>query len=136
MRPTSLRCAAWLTSSSENRLPRMFGSANGIVIGWPVLPGMPGLLVSRRQSPECPLRSTNRASRLYTHLSDRYSPFYTKLIAATASEALHVLDALLYHHSEVAQRGDTIPMVAVIPTASFRAMHRWSACSSRLVSRT
>jgi TnpA family transposase len=23
----------------------------------------------------------------YTHLSDRYSPFYTKLIAATASEA-------------------------------------------------
>jgi TnpA family transposase len=35
--------------------------------------------------------------KAYTHLSDRYSSFYTKLIAATASEALHVLDALLYH---------------------------------------
>jgi TnpA family transposase len=39
--------------------------------------------------------------KVYTHLSDRYGPFYTKLIAATASEALHVLDALIYHQSEV-----------------------------------
>lgn len=42
--------------------------------------------------------------KVYTHLSDRYGPFYSKLIAATASEALHVLDALLYHQSEVAPR--------------------------------
>ena len=42
--------------------------------------------------------------KIYTHMSDRYGPFYTKLIAATASEALHVLDALLYHQSEVAPR--------------------------------
>jgi hypothetical protein len=40
--------------------------------------------------------------KIYTHISGRYGPFYTKLIAATASEALHVLDALLYHQSEVA----------------------------------
>ena len=39
--------------------------------------------------------------KTYTHLSDRYGPFFTKLIAATASEALHVLDALLYHQSDV-----------------------------------
>ena len=39
--------------------------------------------------------------KAYTHLSDRYGPFFTTLIAATASEALHVLDALLYHQSEV-----------------------------------
>ena len=39
--------------------------------------------------------------KVYTHLSDRYGPFYSKLIAATAREALHVLDALLYHRSEV-----------------------------------
>lgn len=39
--------------------------------------------------------------KVYTHLSDRYGPFFTKLIAATASEALHVLDALLYHQSDV-----------------------------------
>jgi hypothetical protein len=42
--------------------------------------------------------------KVYTHLSDRYGPSYSKLIAATASEALHVLDALLYHQSEVALR--------------------------------
>lgn len=42
--------------------------------------------------------------KVYTHMSDRYGPFFTKLIAATASEALHVLDALLYHQSEVATR--------------------------------
>jgi TnpA family transposase len=40
-------------------------------------------------------------SKFYTHVSDRHSPFYTKVIAATASEALHVLDGLLYHQSEV-----------------------------------
>ena len=39
--------------------------------------------------------------KVYTHLSDRYGPFFSTLIAATASEALHVLDALLYHQSEV-----------------------------------
>ncbi|MBV8398075.1 MAG: Tn3 family transposase, partial [Acetobacteraceae bacterium] len=38
--------------------------------------------------------------KAYSHLSDRYASFFTKLIAATASEALHVLDALLYHQSE------------------------------------
>ena len=42
--------------------------------------------------------------KVYTHLSDRYGPFFTKLITATASEALHVLDALLYHQSEVQTR--------------------------------
>jgi len=35
----------------------------------------------------------------YTHISDQFGPFYTKVIAATASEAPHVLDGLLYHHT-------------------------------------
>ena len=39
--------------------------------------------------------------KAYTHLSDRFGPYFTKLIGATASEALHVLDALLYHQSDV-----------------------------------
>ncbi len=42
--------------------------------------------------------------KAYTHLSDRFGPFFTKLVPATASEALHVLDALLYHQSEVSTR--------------------------------
>ncbi len=35
----------------------------------------------------------------YTHISDQFSPYYTKVIAATASEAPHVLDGLLYHQT-------------------------------------
>jgi TnpA family transposase len=42
--------------------------------------------------------------KFYTHISDRYAPFHTKAIAATASEALHVLDGLLYHQSDVTVR--------------------------------
>lgn len=33
----------------------------------------------------------------YTHVSDQFGPFHTKVIAATASEAPHVLDGLLRH---------------------------------------
>jgi hypothetical protein len=40
-------------------------------------------------------------AKFYTHISDRYAPFYIKVIPATASEALYVLDALLYHQTEV-----------------------------------
>ena len=35
----------------------------------------------------------------YTHLSDQFGPYHTKAIAATASEAPHALDGLLYHDS-------------------------------------
>ena len=35
--------------------------------------------------------------KFYTHVSDRYAPFYTKVIAANASEAAHILDGLLHH---------------------------------------
>jgi len=35
----------------------------------------------------------------YTHVSDQYGPFHTKVIAATASEAPHVIDGLLHHQS-------------------------------------
>jgi TnpA family transposase len=35
----------------------------------------------------------------YTCISDQYGPFYTKVIAASASEAPHVLDGLLYHQT-------------------------------------
>jgi TnpA family transposase len=39
--------------------------------------------------------------KFYTHLSDRFGPFHTKVIAATANEAPHVLDGLLYHQSSL-----------------------------------
>jgi TnpA family transposase len=38
---------------------------------------------------------------LYTHLSDRYAPFHTKVVAP-AGEAAHVIDGLLYHEADLA----------------------------------
>jgi TnpA family transposase len=35
--------------------------------------------------------------KFYTHVSDRYARFHTKVIAANASEAAHILDGLLHH---------------------------------------
>ena len=37
--------------------------------------------------------------KFYTHVSDRYAPFYSKVIAANAGEAAHVLDGLMHHES-------------------------------------
>ena len=37
----------------------------------------------------------------YTHISDQYAPFHTKLINAIVRDATHVLDGLLYHESEL-----------------------------------
>ena len=39
--------------------------------------------------------------KFYTHISDRFGPFHSKVIAATANEAPHVLDGLLYHVSSL-----------------------------------
>jgi len=54
-----------------------------------------------RLNAHCGLRS---GFKVYTHLSGRYGPYFTKLIAATASEALHVLDALVYQQDDVTIR--------------------------------
>jgi len=37
----------------------------------------------------------------YTHISDQYAPFHTKVITATVRDATHVLDGLLYHESDL-----------------------------------
>jgi TnpA family transposase len=37
----------------------------------------------------------------YTHISDRYAPFHTKVISTTVRDATHVLDGLLYHESDI-----------------------------------
>jgi TnpA family transposase len=39
--------------------------------------------------------------KFYTHLSDQFGPFHTKVIAATANEAPYVLDGLLCHQSSL-----------------------------------
>jgi hypothetical protein len=37
----------------------------------------------------------------YTHISDQYTPFYTKVIAPNARDATHVLDGPLYHEADL-----------------------------------
>lgn len=37
----------------------------------------------------------------YTHVSDQYAPFHTKVITTNVRDALHVLDGLLYHLSDL-----------------------------------
>jgi TnpA family transposase len=39
--------------------------------------------------------------KFYTHLSDQFGPYHTNVIAATAHEAPHVIDGLLYHESSL-----------------------------------
>lgn len=39
--------------------------------------------------------------QFYTHISDQYIPFHTKIINATVRDATYVLDGLLYHESDL-----------------------------------
>ncbi len=39
--------------------------------------------------------------QFYTHISDQYAPFHTKVINATVRDATHVLDGLLHHESDI-----------------------------------
>ena len=77
-------------------------------------------------------------SKFYTHLSDRYAPFHTKVIAATASEALHILDGLLYHQSDVTVRrhhtdggGDSDHVFALLALLGFQFAPRIPDLKSR-----
>lgn len=44
---------------------------------------------------------TDPSVMVYTHISDRYAPFHSKVINATVRDATHVLDGLLYHESDI-----------------------------------
>ena len=44
---------------------------------------------------------TDPSVTFYTHISDRYAPFHSKVINATVRDATHVLDGLLYHESDL-----------------------------------
>jgi TnpA family transposase len=39
--------------------------------------------------------------QFYTHISDQYAPFHTKVINTTVRDATYVLDGLLYHESDL-----------------------------------
>ena len=39
--------------------------------------------------------------QFYTHISDQYAPFHSKVISATVRDSTHVLDGLLYYESDL-----------------------------------
>lgn len=39
--------------------------------------------------------------RFYTHVSDQYAPFYSRVINTSVRDATHVLDGLLYHETDL-----------------------------------
>lgn len=49
-----------------------------------------------------PHKGSEAAVSFYTYVSDRYAPFHSKVISATAGEAAHVLDGLLHHAADLA----------------------------------
>ena len=49
-----------------------------------------------------PHKGSKATVSFYTHVSDRYAPFHSKVISATAGEAAHVLDGLLHHAANLA----------------------------------
>ncbi len=48
-----------------------------------------------------PHKGSEPAISFYTHVSDRYAPFHSKVISASAGEAAHVLDGLLHHGADL-----------------------------------
>ena len=64
---------------------------------------------------------------IYTHISDRYAPFHSKVITGAVRDATHVLDGLLYHESELRieehytdTNGFTDHVFALCPFLGFR----------------
>ena len=49
-----------------------------------------------------PHKGNEPAISFYTHVSDRYAPFHTRVISDGVSEAVHVLDGLLHHGADLA----------------------------------
>src|SRR3546814_4291053 len=56
-------------------------------------------LVTGVQTWALPICGNEPGVAFYTHVSDRYDPFASRVIATTAGEAPYVLDGLLYHQT-------------------------------------
>ncbi len=79
----------------------------------------------------------------YTHISDQYDPFGSRVIAATAGEAPYVLDGLLYHQTGLSieehytDTGGAVIIWTINPTRPFIRYYsgaRWHARFPRMPS--
>jgi TnpA family transposase len=57
--------------------------------------------VSALNAEHNPHYGSEKGATIYRHVSDQYSSFYTKVINTNARDAVHVIDGLLYHETEL-----------------------------------
>ncbi|MDR0230577.1 MAG: Tn3 family transposase [Dysgonamonadaceae bacterium] len=57
--------------------------------------------VSSLEAERNPHYGLNRGTTIYRFVSDRFSTFYTKVINTNVRDAVHVIDGLLYHETEL-----------------------------------
>ena len=97
MRPTRRPWPIWSTPSSGNRSqttgatalpPRRTANASG-----------PG--AAEASGNVNPKYGSEPGVLFYTHVSDQYAPFHTKVINVGVRDATYVLDGLLYHESDL-----------------------------------
>ena len=48
-----------------------------------------------------PHYGTGKGATMYRFVSDQFSTFYTKVINTNARDAVHVIDGLLYHETDL-----------------------------------
>lgn len=73
------------------------GRRHNVLLGRAILPGRRAR--SRPVGGQRPRYGSEPGVSFYSHLSDQFGAFYSKVIAATAHEAPHILDGLLLHES-------------------------------------
>jgi len=57
--------------------------------------------VSSLEAEQNPHYGLNKGTTIYRFVSDQFSTFYTKVINTNARDAVHVIDGLLYHETEL-----------------------------------
>lgn len=57
--------------------------------------------VSSLHAEHNPHYGSEKGTTIYRHVSDQFSSFYTKVINTNARDAVHVIDGLLYHETEL-----------------------------------
>jgi TnpA family transposase len=66
----------------------------------------------------------------YTHISDQYAPFHTKVVNVGVRDSTYVLDGLLYHESDL-RIEEHYTDTAGFTDHVFALMHLWASASRR-----
>jgi Tn3 transposase DDE domain len=84
--------------TSQTTVCPALGRRNDILVGWA---GFPDFDSASGDSHHQPKYGRDPTVTFYTHVSDQYGPFHTKVINSTLRDALHVLDGLLGHDPDL-----------------------------------